>query len=84
MQWADENGITVFVVVAPATEQYRKTFDIKFKDYFIDVLDSVEQPVHLLDLFDSELFVDEDFLDSDHLNDSGAEKLTKILMKEIS
>lgn len=35
----------------------------------------------VFDFFDSEVFQDADFLDSDHLNDEGAKKFTRMIMK---
>lgn len=36
--------------------------------------------IHLLDTFDDTLFEDSDFIDTDHLGDTGAEKITKIVL----
>ncbi len=52
-----------------------------FKNGFYAALDRVKGTVHLLDLFDEASFTDRDFNDTDHLSDSGAEKMTECILR---
>lgn len=82
-----ENGINVVFLIAPTTEYYQKHIDTKYKEVLYGVLDEIEYPINLIDLVDSEEFLDEDFNDMDHLGDIGAKKMTymlKAFLKEFS
>lgn len=76
ISFCEQRAICPFVVVTPASKYYRKYFDSRFKDDFYAVLIQAEGTVHLLDLFDEDTFLEEDFNDMDHLSDSGARKMT--------
>ena len=41
--------------------------------------DNLDLPVEFLDMNELDCFTDSDFLDTDHLNDIGAEKASKVL-----
>lgn len=75
--------INLLVVVTPSTSYYRNCLENKFKLQFYDILFKVKGTVHLLDLSDDESFVDDDFNDTDHLNDIGAQKLTSIVVETL-
>lgn len=80
-QYCFEKNINLVVVVTPATHYYRSAFDAHFKNIFYDTLNSLEYPVHLLDLFDNVSYVAEDYNDTDHLSDKGATKMTKAVLE---
>ena len=73
------NNINLMFVVTPATESYRKYLEPEFKKVFYDTLNIINSEIHLLDLFDNDIFVTEDFIDTDHLSDSGADKMTMLI-----
>ena len=46
-----------------------KYIDARYKPDILDALDKLNDPVEFLDMNDySDIFPDEDFIDSDHLN----------------
>lgn len=80
IKFCEEREITVVVVVPPAYKAYRDHLYGGYKDIFYGVLNQAEGTIHLLDLFDSAYFQAEDFNDMDHLGDTGAEKLTGMIL----
>lgn len=65
------------------TESYTKSFLNHFKEKFYDVLEMSAYPINLIDLNDNTIFSDADFVDTDHLNESGAKKATEIISQFI-
>ena len=60
--------------------QYLKYLTPEYKNIFYSVLDKVDGTVHLLDLVEDSSFDNSfDFNDTDHLNDSGARKLSQMI-----
>lgn len=81
IHFCKEKDINLCIVVTPATKSYRENFLELFKDKFYELLNGIEEgEVHLLDLFDDDCYVDEDFIDTDHLSDSGAKKMTMAVL----
>lgn len=75
-----KNNIQLLVVVTPASKYYRDALWSGYKDSFYDTLNSAEGMIHLLDLYDNDSFYNEDFNDTDHLSDSGAQKMTAMIL----
>jgi hypothetical protein len=73
-------GINLLFVVTPKSEIYREYIRPEFKPAFYEALENAPGEIHVLDLYDSSEYSDSDFVDSDHLGDSGAEKLTKAIL----
>lgn len=78
--FCNEKHINLLLTVMPVSSYYLKYLTPEYKDIFYTVLDNIEGTVHLLDLSEDENFDDNlDFNDTDHLNDSGAMKLSQIV-----
>ena len=77
--YVSERNIHLIITVFPATIYYQTFFDMNFREYFYDALEQVNEEVHLVDCFGDPFFDEEDFNDTDHLNDSGAAKMTLML-----
>ena len=72
-----EHDINLMVVVTPVSTYYKDFFNMKYKSIFYDILDSAPNEIHVLDFWDfDDMFEDEDFNDTDHLSEFGAEKVT--------
>jgi hypothetical protein len=67
-------------VVTPMTEMFRKYSNPEFKSCFYEALENAPGEIHVLDLYDSPEYSDSDFFDVDHLDVSGAEKLTRTIL----
>ena len=78
--FCEEREINLVVVVTPASKYYRDNLCLEYKEIFYNVLESTDGVIHLLDLFDEESYLDEDFNDMDHLGDKGAYKMTNTVL----
>lgn len=83
LHFCNNRSINVLLVVTPCTTYYLEHLNPEFKSVFYDVLDKTEGILHLLDLADDTSFTDEDFNDTDHLNDNGAKKMTEKILRII-
>lgn len=87
IKFCNNRNIEVYVVITPVREDY-KAETIKAcgkENLFIDAKKICEKynNTHLLIYFFSEIFMQEDFRDGDHLNIKGAEKLSNMLKNDI-
>ncbi|MBS4980549.1 MAG: hypothetical protein KHZ72_04170 [Lachnospiraceae bacterium] len=78
----NECKIEVWVVVLPFTKAYLQQLDQAVYRQFIEGLDQIDGMFHSIDFNETDLFTDDDFIDSDHLAESGAYKVS-VLMEEI-
>jgi hypothetical protein len=76
-------NMKTIIVIPPVTDFYSNHSDVKLRDSFYEAFESLksEFDFEFMDLFDSDEFDNEDFQDYDHLNDKGAEKLSKLVTK---
>lgn len=78
-------GIKPVFVIFPFTKYYNKYIDADYKKDIFSLLDSLSLEVEFLDMNDySDLFGDDDFLDTDHLNLNGAVKASRLLNEFMS
>lgn len=77
--YLSKRNIRTVVVVFPFTKWYNYHINPQYREDIYQLLDNLELPIEFLDMNELDCFSDSDFLDSDHLNDSGAEKATKVL-----
>ena len=76
----DKNCQKFFIVIAPMPEEYRNNLpskEILFNDF--RSLCAKYSNVKIIDLYDSPLFIKEDFFDEHHLNIKGALKSTEVI-----
>lgn len=79
-----ENGQKLYFILPPALEIYKKhlpSSEAIFKPLYEVILG--QKHVEVLNFYDSDDFIEEDFADSDHLNLKGAEKLTKMIHEKV-
>jgi hypothetical protein len=79
-KFCSDRNINLLFVVTPVTEMFRKYLNPKFKPCFYEALENAPGVIHFLDLYDSQDYSDSDFIDHTHLDDSGAEKLTRTIL----
>lgn len=75
----NKRNIKFIVVVFPASKYYAKYLDLQYKEDFYNVLEALKSEIHVVDCFDVGIFEEEDFIDTDHLNERGAIKMSNIL-----
>ena len=69
------------VVIPPFTEGYNQGVLKEMKEGVLELLDSVPEDVHYVDFNDAGgIFEPADFMDTDHLSITGAEKMSAILV----
>lgn len=81
-----KKNIKVILLTTPTYMTYRENIDSLQMDIMIKKCEKLEQEynnVIYMNLFDDSRFVDEDFFDTDHLDEFGAQKLTMILKQTI-
>lgn len=79
-----ENGQKLYFVIPPVHSFYKEVLpnsNVLFKQLY-EVCDKYSH-IQILNLYDSQEFEDSDFLDGDHLNHSGASKMTSIMHEAI-
>lgn len=79
-----ENNQNLYIIIPPATKDYKEVLpDSKF--LFEELFESVKNYNHvkIFDYYNTDLFDDNDFLDGDHLNLQGGEKLTSMFRKDV-
>lgn len=80
---AKNNNQNIFIVIPPAQEKYRSYIpksDILFKK----ILETTNKfKIKIFNFYEDKRFLSNDFWDSDHLNNRGAIKLTKLLKNNI-
>lgn len=73
-------GTMPIVVITPFTAAYNKYIDPDSKASVLEMLNAIPEEVHFVDLNDCSFFDNSDFMDTDHLNEKGAEKVSRILV----
>ena len=79
IRFLTDNEIEPVIVIPPFSKEYLGELKTEFKKELYQVLDELECPIEVYDFNEEELFCADDFFDMDHLNDSGAVKLTSML-----
>jgi len=74
------NNIMPVFVLAPFTSVYNKYILSEMKDSIIELLDAASGEIHFVDFNQSDFFDDIDFVDTDHLSEVGAQKMSQILV----
>ncbi|MEY8235982.1 hypothetical protein AALA36_09635 [Lachnospiraceae bacterium 66-29] len=84
-QYLYEKGIKPIFAIFPFTRFYNYYIDDAYKKDIFSLLDSLPYEVEFLDMNEyMDLFEDDDFLDTDHLNLTGARKASKLLNEFIA
>ena len=79
VKYLSERNIRTIFAVFPFTKWYNQYVNPQYKEDIYQLLDNLELPVEFLDMNELDCFTDSDFLDTDHLNDIGAEKASEVL-----
>ena len=87
IEYAGERNVQVILYTSPAYESYVKHLNTVQLQQSIDVANEMATTyphVSYYNFLTDTTFVDSDFFDSDHLNESGAKKLSVMLNEKIS
>lgn len=78
---AREKNQNLYVVIPPARSDYISHLP-PFEEMF-DELTALEKDIKILSFLRDSCFLDSDFIDTDHLNEEGAKKLTMLIREKI-
>ena len=83
LEFCKDNEIEVLMVVTPVWHTFRENADSLQLALMRHEATSLSERHNfpLLDLYDSSLFTEDDFFDSDHLSVNGARRLSSIVSK---
>lgn len=74
-----ERNIRTIFVIFPFTKWYNRYINPEYRKDIYQMLDGLKLPVEFFDMNELECFDDGDFLDTDHLNEEGAKKASRLL-----
>lgn len=75
------HDIMPILVIPPLTPVYKQYVKREIRDNMIQMVDRVPEDVHYVDFNDGSIFGPEDFVDTDHLSEKGARKMSAILVE---
>lgn len=79
VSYCNERNIKVCAIAFPSTTYYEQYLLKDFKESYLSALDSIDGVIHFIDFNESDMFTDEDFVDMDHLDKSGAIKISEAI-----
>jgi len=74
------NETKPIIIIPPFTEYYNRYVNQRSKEGVQELIGSVSEKFEFIDFNDYSYFDDSDFVDTDHLNIKGAEKLSRMLV----
>ena len=77
--FCNKNGVNLYVLLMPQTDEYIRWLNPAFRSHYFQILDSIKGSFYFINYLNTTLFKLNDFADADHLNEQGAEKVSKIL-----
>lgn len=75
------NEILPIFVIAPFAREYTDNISKDMKESVMDMLEKVEDEVHFVDFNEGDMFTSIDFVDTDHLDECGAVKMSNCLVE---
>lgn len=75
------NGIKPVLVIPPFTEAYNRYVLKEIKEAVREMVERVKVRIEFIDFNEGNMFEDDDFIDTDHMNGRGAYKMSMILAK---
>ncbi len=79
IKFCNEKNVKVCIIAFPSTRFYKELLLREYKESYISALNSIDGVIHFVDFNESDMFTDEDFVDMDHLDKSGAIKITETI-----
>lgn len=80
IEYLYNENIRPIVVVTPFTKEYNNFVNPEMKNSLLNMLNELPQEIDFVDFNESDLFDKTDFMDTDHLNEKGAKKVSEILI----
>lgn len=77
------NKVDFLFIAPPVSNYYAMYIDKRFKMYTYEIVNTLNISEKFIDLWQDKRFINDDFVDTDHLNKRGAEKFTRIILEKI-
>ncbi|WP_099716714.1 hypothetical protein [Clostridium sp. LS] len=77
--FCNERNVRVYLLAFPNTEFYKKYLLKEYKETYMSALNSINGEIRFIDLNNCDIFEDKDFVDMDHLDKSGAIKVSEYI-----
>ncbi len=87
VKWCRKQNINILLLTLPAFETYRQNISPEQYDVTIEAANKFASEYNnciYLNLFNDTSFIAKDFYDADHLSETGAKKLSKLIDKKIN
>ncbi len=81
IEYLYKHNIRPVVVVTPFTKEYNQYINFEMKLALKKMINKLPWPVDYVDFNDCDLFDGADFMDTDHLNERGAIKVSEVLIE---
>ena len=79
VSFCNRRNVIVYLISFPSTRFYQKYLLKEYKESYISALNSIDDKIQFIDFNDLDMFDDKDFLDMDHLEKSGAIKVSEFI-----
>jgi len=79
VSFCNKRNVIAYLISFPSTRFYQKYLLKEYKESYISALNSIDGEIQFIDFNDLDMFDDKDFLDMDHLEKSGAIKVSEFI-----
>lgn len=79
VSFCNKRNVAVCMIAFPSTRFYEKYLLKEYKESYMSALNSIDGVAHFIDFNDLHMFDDKDFVDMDHLDKSGAIKISEVI-----
>lgn len=77
--FCNKSKVKVYIMAFPSTPFYKKYLLKDYKESYMSALKSINEDIQFIDFNDLDIFNDKDFVDMDHLDKSGAVKISEFI-----
>jgi hypothetical protein len=79
VSFCNKRKVKVYMMAFPSTRFYKKYLLKDYKESYMSALNSIDGDIQFIDFNDLDIFDDKDFVDMDHLDKSGAIKISEFI-----
>ncbi|WP_160687137.1 hypothetical protein [Clostridium sp. C2-6-12] len=76
VKFCNERKVNVYLLAFPSTKYYKKYLLKDFQESYLSAVNSIDGELKFIDFNDLDIFDNKDFVDMDHLDKSGATKIS--------
>lgn len=79
VEFCNERKVNVYMLAFPSTKFYSKYLLQEYKESYLSAIKSIKGELNFIDFNDIDIFENKDFVDMDHLDKSGAIKISEYI-----